>query len=111
MNMLTESVLDEMVKVIVQEANPRRIVLFGSQARGGINPSSDVDLLIIDDRPFGPGRSRRKEMAALWRSLARFFIPIDILLYSADEVEQWRSSRNHVIAKALEEGRVVYERD
>jgi predicted nucleotidyltransferase len=111
MNMLTESMLNEMVKVIVQEARPRRIILFGSHARGSTTPNSDVDLLIIDDEPFGVGRSRRKEMALLWRSLARFFIPIDILLYSTEEVEQWRTSRNHVIAEALREGRVIYERN
>ncbi|MCX7858166.1 MAG: nucleotidyltransferase domain-containing protein [Deltaproteobacteria bacterium] len=111
MNILTESLLNEMVRVIVKEINPRKIILFGSYARGNINPNSDVDLLIIDDNPFGPGRSRRKKMGALWRSLARFFIPIDILLYSSDEIEQWRDSKNHVIAQAIKEGRVVYEQN
>ena len=111
MNILTETLLNEMVKVIVQETSPRRIILFGSHVQGNINPNSDVDLLIIDDKPFGPGRSRRKEMGLLWRSLARFFIPIDILLYSADEVEKWRDSKNHVIAQAMQGGRVVYERN
>ncbi|MGH7565020.1 MAG: hypothetical protein ACREK5_11465 [Gemmatimonadota bacterium] len=34
----------------------------------------------------------------------------DILLYSADELERWRDSPNHIIGRALRQGRVLYER-
>ena len=34
----------------------------------------------------------------------------DILVYSRDDIEQWRGSLNHVAARALREGRVVYAR-
>ena len=34
----------------------------------------------------------------------------DILVYSRAEVEYWRDSLNHVVARALREGRVLYER-
>ena len=33
-----------------------------------------------------------------------------VLVYSSDEVERWRESRNHVVGRALREGRVLYER-
>ncbi len=32
----------------------------------------------------------------------------DILIYSRDEVERWRNTRNHIIARALREGKVLY---
>ncbi|MGE5557663.1 MAG: hypothetical protein ACM3WV_03515 [Bacillota bacterium] len=32
----------------------------------------------------------------------------DILVYSREEVERWRSARNHIIARALREGRLLY---
>lgn len=51
-----------------------------------------------------------KEMARLYRALGGFPIPTDILVYSSADVEYWRDSRNHVLARALREGRVVYER-
>lgn len=47
-------------------------------------------------------------MVRLWRALSRFSVPKDILPYSRDEVERWRSCCSHVIAKALREGTVLY---
>ncbi len=99
-----------MVTVIVQTVDPEKIILFGSHARGDASTVSDIDLLIVDSMPFDSKRSRKKEMAKLWRSLACFLIPKDILLYSRDEVEYWRDSLNSVVARALREGRILYER-
>ena len=107
---LTEQNLEQMIQVIVNAVNPEQIILFGSQARAASRQGSDIDLLIIESDPFGEKRSRRKEMARLWRALASFPFPKDILVYSRDEVEYWRHSLNNVVAKALREGKVLYER-
>jgi len=105
-----ERMVQEMAEVIVEATSPRKVVLFGSHARGAAGPESDVDLLVIEDEPFGPGRSRRREMARLSRLLARFPVPQDILVYTVEETEQWAATRNHVVARALREGKVLYER-
>ncbi|MFZ4703922.1 MAG: nucleotidyltransferase domain-containing protein [Candidatus Methylumidiphilus sp.] len=47
-----------MVDIIVREADPEQIILFGSRARGDARPDSDVDLLIIESEPFSVQRSR-----------------------------------------------------
>jgi hypothetical protein len=47
----------------------------------------------------------KPERSVLFGSQAR-----EILVYSSDEVERWRESRNHVVGRALREGRVLYER-
>jgi predicted nucleotidyltransferase len=107
---IQQQVLENMIRVIVDTADPEQIILFGSQARGESRHGSDVDLLIIESDPFGKMRSRRKEMAKLWRALASFPFAKDILVYSRDEVEYWRHSLNNVVAKALREGKVLYER-
>ena len=107
---VTEDLLREMTKAIVDAVAPERVVLFGSHAKGEATPDSDLDLLIIEEEGFGQGRSRRKEMAMLWRLLARFEVPKDILLYSRDEVESLAQTRNHVVAHALREGRLLYDR-
>jgi len=49
-------------------------------------------------------------MTRLWRALAGFNVPKDILVYSRDEAERWRHSLNHVVARAQREGKVLYER-
>lgn len=110
MTLVSQDILEQMVKLIVAEASPERIVVFGSWAKGTARPDSDVDFLIIESESFGPQRSRRQEMAKLWRLLSPFAVPKDILVYSCDEVEQWRDSVNHVIATALREGKVMYEK-
>lgn len=110
MNMVSDELLSAMVDAIVKEVDPQQIILFGSRARGEASPRSDVDLLIVEKEPFGPARSRWKESSRVWDLVARFRIPVDILIYSRDEVERWRSSRSHVIGRAAREGRSLYER-
>jgi predicted nucleotidyltransferase len=107
----TEKLIEEMTAIIVREVDPKQVILFGSQARGAARPDSDLDFLIIQDHPFVRGQTRRKQMARLWRLLARFPVSQDILVYTPDEVEEWRQSKNHVIARALREGKLLYERD
>jgi predicted nucleotidyltransferase len=95
---------------MVREVAPERIILFGSRARDEAGPESDIDLLVVDSRAFGPDHSRWSELSKLWDLAARLRMPVDILLYSRDEVERWRDSRNHVIGRALREGRFLYDR-
>ncbi len=108
--LITDALLEEMTKTIVETAKPRKVVLFGSRARGNAHSESDIDILVIEDEPFGPGRSRRKEMARLWQALSRFEMAKDILVYASEEADKWKESRNHVVAHALKFGRVLYER-
>ncbi len=103
-----QQLLQEMVEIIVREADPEQIILFGSRARGDACPDSDVDLLIIESEPFTVQRSRRKEAGRLWLALANIEISKDLLLYSRDEVEVRKDSLNHVVGRALREGKVVH---
>jgi predicted nucleotidyltransferase len=107
---VSDRMLNEMVQVIVKEVDPEQVILFGSRARGTASDDSDVDLVVVESTPFHRGRSRRREIARLWRALAPFDVAKDILVYSADEVERWRDSLNHVLARARREGRALYER-
>ena len=105
-----DTLLDRVVRVIVDEADPEQIILFGSRARGDVTSGSDIDLVVVEALPFGEGRDRRAEIARLYRALAFFDTPTDLLVYSSDEVEYWRDSINHVLARALREGRLLYEK-
>lgn len=104
------ALLRRMVKTIVDEVDPEQVILFGSRARGDAAADSDVDFIVVEAKPFGSGRDRRMEAARLWRALARFGVSKDILVYSLDEADYWRDSLNHVLARALREGEMLYER-
>lgn len=107
---ITNELLQQMVKVIVDEADPEQVILFGSHARGDASADSDVDLVIVESDSFDESRDRRAEIVRLSRALADFAVPKDILVYSSDEVRHWRNSINNVLARALREGKVLYER-
>lgn len=107
---IADELLREMIDVIVREADPARIVLFGSCARGDAGSASDVDLLIVQDHPFASARSRLEQKGRLWRALAEFDVSKDLLVFTPEEIDAWKDSKNHVIAHALREGKVVYER-
>lgn len=110
MTQVTSDILDRMVRAIVDEVDPEQVILFGSRGRGDHRDDSDVDLIVVEAEPFGPERSRREEMVRLYHTVAKFPVSTDLLVYSRGDVDYWRDSLNHVLARALREGTVLYER-
>jgi len=55
-----EEILDELVRRLVEAVHPKRIILFGSTARGRIRAHSDLDVLVVvsDSLPQKEGWSR-----------------------------------------------------
>ena len=53
--MLDQATLDDVIERIVEVAEPEKIILFGSAARGDADANSDIDLLVIKE---GSGRAR-----------------------------------------------------
>ncbi len=107
---VSERLIEEMVRTIVEEVGPRRIYLFGSHARESQTTDSDIDLLIVEDQSFGPNHNRWSELKRIRKALRPFRIPKDILVYSRDEFEKWEDSVNHIVARAAREGKLLYER-
>ena len=102
--------LKVLTEAIVKIANPKLVMVFGSQARGAAARNSDIDLLIVGERPEKTGWSRRREIGRIRRSLPSIGTPIDILFFTPDEVTRWRNTTNHIINDAFREGEVLYER-
>ena len=103
-----ESLLQVIRETIIREVHPQMIVLFGSRARGEARDDSDWDFLIVGD--LDPGEGRRRRLGRLYCALEGVPVSKDLLLYTPAEVEAWRGARNHIIGRALQEGRILYER-
>ena len=110
MGKVSGELLQEMVNTIVEEVDPDQIILFGSQARGDTHEHSDVDLVVLERGPFEDGNSKHDEMIQIHRALSTFLVPTDVLVYTHEDVEYWRDSINNVLARALREGKILYER-
>ena len=102
--MLDQQTLDEIVSRIVEVAQPERIILFGSAARGEMGPHSDMDLLVIKE-----GANRRELVAAIYMNLKGITVAVDAIVVTPADVERYRDSHALVIKPALREGTVVYE--
>jgi predicted nucleotidyltransferase len=102
--------LASIARAIVDAANPLKVILFGSQSRGTADEDSDIDLMVIGEKPKDKPWSRRKAVGDIRRSLPASDIPIDILFYTPDEVLRWKETTNHVVRQAFNEGDVLYER-
>ncbi len=96
--------LDEIIRRVVEVAQPERIVLFGSAAKGEMTRHSDVDLLIVRD-----GADALELMAQIYRRLHGVGVPVDVIVVSSEDVARYRDSHSLVIKPALREGRTVYE--
>ena len=102
--MLDQDTLDSIVGRIVEVAQPERIILFGSAARGEMGRNSDVDLLIVKD-----GADALDLMTQIYRRLHGVGAAVDAIVVSPADVERYKDSHPLVIKPALREGRVVYE--
>lgn len=107
---VTEDMLCAMVDAVVRAVDPEEVILFGSRGRGQGSGQSDVDLLVVEEEDFGGSPSRWDQLQQIREALWGFRVPVDVLLFSRAEVEHWRDSLNHVVARALREGKRLYAR-
>lgn len=103
-------VLEEAVAILVRLAQPDRVILFGSHARGDARPDSDYDLLIVQPVTAAVHQSRWEELRRLREALRSLPLAKDLLLFRPAEFDYWRDSLNHVVGRAVREGIVLYER-
>ena len=87
-------------------SNAESIVLFGSYARGDARENSDVDLLIIAESNL----PRFKRSRELYKLLRPYSFPMDLIVYTPEEIEKGKESPISFVSRVLQEGEVVYDR-
>ena len=107
-NLITEGdLIAEIVRRIVDAAQPEKIILFGSRARGEARPNSDFDVLVIKESDE-PGYRRD---APLYVALADLPVEVEVLVYTPQEVADWAQVPQAFITTATREGKTIYERE
>ena len=102
--MIEQATLNDIVKRIVDVADPEKIILFGSAARGDSGCNSDVDLLIIKD-----GEDALTLMSRIYGVMQGVGVAVDALVVSPKDVERFKNSHLLIIKPALQDGVVIYE--
>jgi uncharacterized protein len=102
---IDQAVLDDIVRRIVEVAQPERIILFGSAARGELGPHSELDLLVIKGGEYRPGELTDD----IYRGISGVAYAVDVIVATLEHVERYRDSHPLVIKPALKEGLVVFD--
>jgi len=103
---VSQEALDEIVHRIVAVAQPEKIILFGSAARGKIGPRSDLDLLVVKRGPV----HRRKLAGDIYMNLHGAKYSVDVIVATPEDLERYGNSHALIYKPALREGRVIYDR-
>jgi predicted nucleotidyltransferase len=83
MNPGAKQIVAKLTGVLVQSAHPKRIILFGSQARGDAAKHSDFDIMVVEEKPA----NRFAEMVRLNRLIRSFDIAVDLLVVSDEKFQ------------------------
>ena len=101
---VTEELLNEIVRKIVENFKVEKIILFGSYAWGKPREWSDIDLLVILESKLHP-RQRRIKIKDVCQP---DFIPMDILAMTSEELQSRLDKKDWFYKKILKQGNVLY---
>lgn len=100
-----DSALAEVVQRIVDVAQPERIILFGSMARRQTSEDSDIDLLVVKT-----GVHRRQLAQTIYQRLVGVGVPVDVVVATPDDIARYGKADALILKSALQDGRLLYER-
>jgi len=103
--MIGKDQISVLVNKIAVGYSPLKIILFGSYANGNANEDSDLDIFVIKESDI----PRPQRIFQLRKMLYGTMLPIDLLVYTPDEVERSKADRFSFVSEILTNGKVVYE--
>ena len=107
------TVIDNLVSQL-KPSDPYKIILFGSYANGNQNEYSDIDLMVIlDNNHVSKTHQERLDKKIFVRNLVLDInrkIPLDILVYSKEELNIVKKHGNYFIDEIERTGKIIYEK-
>ena len=93
-------------ELVGRQFGAERVILFGSYASGKVSEDSDVDLMVI-----GPFEGRSVDRSVEIRMKLRPSFPVDLLVRTAEKVQERIRMGDDFMRQIVEEGKVLYEAD
>jgi predicted nucleotidyltransferase len=104
-NRKSNKIVKRFINLIIKKFNLKKIIIFGSFARGDYHKGSDLDLIIV-----GEFKERFIDRIGKIIELNDSDLEIDVMVYTEEEFQKMIQERRPFIEQALEEGIVVYEK-
>ena len=103
---VTDELLGDIARRIVEGFHPEKIILFGSYAYGQPHLYSDVDLFVIMES----GETLFQRIGRVQQVARVPFLPMDVIVRTPQEVEERLQMGDFFVAEILDKGKVLYER-
>jgi predicted nucleotidyltransferase len=103
---VTRRQINAVVRKIVDEINPEKVILFGSYAYGKPNIDSDVDMLVIMESDERPAQRATRAYRAVYGKT----FPMDIIVRTPQELAHRLAIGDFFIKEIVERGKVLYAR-
>ncbi len=104
-NRKANKIVKRFINLVVKKFNLKKIIIFGSFARGDYHKVSDLDLIIV-----GEFKERFIDRIGKIIELNDSDLEIDVMVYTEEEFQKMIKERRPFIEQVLEEGIVVYEK-
>lgn len=112
---VTSEVIHIVCKRLINNINPTKIVLFGSQVKSNPKKDSDIDLLIIIDSKNPVAKLKRRDR---FSQIVRLFphkgFGMDVIVLTENEVQRIVDENEgewDLILEILKEGKTIYEQN
>jgi len=102
--MVSINQIENVARKIGKCINAQSVFLFGSYSRNQASENSDVDLLVIADSDL-PRHKRSRKIHLMFKP---YPFPMDILVYTPEEVKRESEFEISFISRALREGKKLY---
>ena len=102
---ITELLLDEITKKIVDHFHPVQIILFGSYAYGTPTTHSDLDLLVIMDTNLRPTACS----AAIARLCRPKYVAMNIVVRTPEDIQARLQHFDPFLEQIFKHGRILYK--
>jgi uncharacterized protein len=102
--MFTAKEIDRLIRRIVSVMHPEQVIVFGSYAKGTSTIRSDLDIFVVQetDLPFARRADDLKPM------LAQMLIPVDVHVYTPEEVAELGKEPWSFVNSILRTGKTLF---
>ena len=98
--------LKEIIKRIVEETDPDKIILFGSRAKDKGKIGSDYDICVLKS-----DKIKRNDLEKrIYQKLYGLGIPIDIIVETTERFKKLKDNKFLIYREIARHGRTIYEK-
>ena len=102
------NILERIVRILIKEYKPEKIILFGSYCYGYSDEDSDIDLLIIKNTDQKNRVERFVEVKRIIYN-QKNKIPISPLILTTEEINERLKLGDEFLEEIVTKGKVLYE--